>query len=155
MPFSCPILCSSALEWFFFLIKKSVAVPPDAQLPMLFSREKLNSLPIWHIVQWISFSAVQPSSGNETKTNWEIEVNAVIQPATDTGVLFALVTEEASVPLSLSLVDYHSTKKLKQQVQTSIFIQKFPCSFLVTEVSFKNSCQICCLPYYLSHLFRA
>ncbi|XP_066401378.1 growth arrest-specific protein 6 [Molothrus aeneus] len=58
---------------------------------------------------------MQPSSGNETKTNWEIEVNAVIQPATDTGVLFALVTEEASVPLSLSLIDYHSTKKLKQQ----------------------------------------
>uniref|UniRef100_A0A8D2MFD5 Growth arrest specific 6 n=1 Tax=Zonotrichia albicollis TaxID=44394 RepID=A0A8D2MFD5_ZONAL len=58
---------------------------------------------------------MQPSSGNETKTNWEIEVNAVIQPATDTGVLFALVTEEASVPLSLSLIDYHSTKKQKQQ----------------------------------------
>uniref|UniRef100_A0A8B9G9J0 Growth arrest specific 6 n=1 Tax=Amazona collaria TaxID=241587 RepID=A0A8B9G9J0_9PSIT len=48
-------------------------------------------------------------------TSWEVEVNAVIQPATDTGVLFALVTEDASVPLSLSLVDYHSTKKLKQQ----------------------------------------
>ncbi|XP_064502494.1 growth arrest-specific protein 6 isoform X2 [Pseudopipra pipra] len=61
---------------------------------------------------------VQPSSGNETKKNWEIEVNAVIQPATDTGVLFALVTEEASVPLSLSLIDYHSTKKLKQQFIT-------------------------------------
>lgn len=91
---------------------------------MLFSREKLNSLPIWHIVQWISFSAVQPSSGNETKTNWEIEVNAVIQPATDTGVLFALVTEEASVPLSLSLVDYHSTKKLKQQVYKQVFLYR-------------------------------
>ncbi|XP_052629888.1 growth arrest-specific protein 6 [Harpia harpyja] len=58
---------------------------------------------------------VQPSSGNETKTSWEIELNAAIQPATDTGVLFALVTEEASVPFSLSLIDYHSTKKLKQQ----------------------------------------
>uniref|UniRef100_A0A8C9G3S6 Growth arrest specific 6 n=1 Tax=Pavo cristatus TaxID=9049 RepID=A0A8C9G3S6_PAVCR len=57
----------------------------------------------------------QPSSGNETKTSWKIEVNAVIQPATDTGVMLALVTEEASVPLSLSLIDYHSTKKLKQQ----------------------------------------
>lgn len=66
----------------------------------------------------ISFSAVQPSSGNETKTSWEIEVNAAIQPATDTGVLLALVTEEATVPLSLSLIDYHTTKKLKQQVQT-------------------------------------
>uniref|UniRef100_A0A8D0FZH2 Growth arrest specific 6 n=1 Tax=Strix occidentalis caurina TaxID=311401 RepID=A0A8D0FZH2_STROC len=52
---------------------------------------------------------------NLTYGNWEIEVNAAIQPATDTGVLFALVTEEASVPLSLSLIDYHSTKKLKQQ----------------------------------------
>uniref|UniRef100_A0A8B9DYK5 Growth arrest specific 6 n=1 Tax=Anser cygnoides TaxID=8845 RepID=A0A8B9DYK5_ANSCY len=58
---------------------------------------------------------MQPSSGNETKTSWKIELNAAIQPATDTGVLFALVTEEASVPLSLSLIDYHSTKKLKQQ----------------------------------------
>ncbi|OXB63967.1 hypothetical protein ASZ78_006838 [Callipepla squamata] len=58
---------------------------------------------------------MQPSSGNETKTSWKIEVNAVIQPATDTGVMLALVTEEASVPLSLSLIDYHSTKKLKQQ----------------------------------------
>uniref|UniRef100_A0A8C5TS44 Growth arrest specific 6 n=1 Tax=Malurus cyaneus samueli TaxID=2593467 RepID=A0A8C5TS44_9PASS len=80
----------------------------------------------------------QPSSGNETKTNWEIEVNAVIQPATDTGVLFALVTEKASVPLSLSLIDYHSTKKLKQQVQTSIFVEKFPCSVLVTGSSFQK-----------------
>ncbi|NWI17177.1 GAS6 protein, partial [Crypturellus soui] len=62
-----------------------------------------------------NLSYMQPSSGNETKADWRIEVNAVIQPATDTGVLFALVTEEASVPLSLSLVDYHSTKKLKQQ----------------------------------------
>lgn len=64
---------------------------------------------------------VQPSSGNETKTSWKIEVNAIIQPATDTGVMLALVTEEASVPLSLSLIDYHSTKKLKQQVQTKHF----------------------------------
>lgn len=64
---------------------------------------------------------MQPSSGNETKTSWKIELNAAIQPATDTGVLFALVTEEASVPLSLSLIDYHSTKKLKQQVQIKHF----------------------------------
>lgn len=81
---------------------------------------------------------MQPSSGNETKTNWEIEVNAVIQPATDTGVLFALVTGEASVPLSLSLIDYHSTKKLKQQVQTNIFVEKSPCSFLVTGSQFQK-----------------
>lgn len=69
------------------------------------------------------FSVVQPSSGNETKTNWEIEVNAVIQPATDTGVLFALVAEETSVPLSLSLIDYHSTKKLKRQVHVFLYRQ--------------------------------
>lgn len=81
---------------------------------------------------------MQPSSGNETKTNWEIEVNAVIQPATDTGVLFALVTDEASVPLSLSLIDYHSTKKVKQQVQTSIFVDKFPSCFLVTGSQFQK-----------------
>jgi len=103
-----------------------VVVPPYAHPSILFSRQKLHSLPIWpgspmFVMLCISFSVVQLSSGNETKTSWEIEVNAAIQPATDTGVLFALVTEEASVPLSLSLVDYHSTKKLKQQVQTSAF----------------------------------
>lgn len=81
---------------------------------------------------------MQPSSGNETKTNWEIEINAVIQPATDTGVLFALVTEEASVPLSLSLIDYHSTKKLKQQVQTNVFVERFPYCFLVTGSNFQK-----------------
>ncbi|XP_065447834.1 growth arrest-specific protein 6 isoform X4 [Chrysemys picta bellii] len=62
-----------------------------------------------------NFSYMQPSAGNETERNWEVEVNTVIRPAADTGVLFALVGEEASVPLSLALIDYHSTKKLKQQ----------------------------------------
>lgn len=136
MPFSCPILCSGALELFIF--NKKCGSPSRCSSPMLFSREKFNNLPIWHIVLWISFSAVQPSSGNETKKNWEIEVNAVIQPATDTGVLFALVTEASSVPLSLSLIDYHSTKKLKQQVQASIFVDKFPCCFLVTGSQFQK-----------------
>lgn len=63
---------------------------------------------------------MQPSAGNEAERNWEVEVNAVIRPAADTGVLFALVGEEASVPLSLALIDYHSTKKLKQQVRALI-----------------------------------
>uniref|UniRef100_A0A8C8RBZ5 Growth arrest specific 6 n=1 Tax=Pelusios castaneus TaxID=367368 RepID=A0A8C8RBZ5_9SAUR len=62
-----------------------------------------------------NFSYMHPPAGNETERNWEVEVNTVIRPATDTGVLFALVGEEASVPLSLALIDYHSTKKIKQQ----------------------------------------
>lgn len=41
---------------------------------------------------------------------------AQIRPATDTGVLFALVGDDHTVALSLALVDYHSTKKLKKQV---------------------------------------
>jgi growth arrest-specific 6 len=41
---------------------------------------------------------------------------ARIRPATDTGVLFALVADDHTVPLSVALVDYHSTKKLKKQV---------------------------------------
>ncbi|XP_037662480.1 growth arrest-specific protein 6 isoform X2 [Choloepus didactylus] len=51
-----------------------------------------------------------------TETPWEIEVLARIRPATDTGVLLALVGEEQAVPLSVALVDYHSTKKLKKQL---------------------------------------
>lgn len=51
-----------------------------------------------------------------TETTWEIEVMAQIRPATDTGVLFALVGDNHTVALSLALVDYHSTKKLKKQV---------------------------------------
>ncbi|XP_019340528.1 growth arrest-specific protein 6 isoform X2 [Alligator mississippiensis] len=62
-----------------------------------------------------NFSYMQPPAGNETERNWKIQVNAIIRPATDTGVLFALVSAEESVPLSLALIDYHSTKKLKQQ----------------------------------------
>lgn len=41
---------------------------------------------------------------------------ARIRPATDTGVLFALVGDNHTVSLSVALVDYHSTKKLKKQV---------------------------------------
>lgn len=42
---------------------------------------------------------------------------ARIRPATDTGVLLALVGDNHVVPLSVALVDYHSTKKLKKQVE--------------------------------------
>lgn len=41
---------------------------------------------------------------------------ARVRPATDTGVLIALVGQDHTVPLSVALVDYHSTKKLKKQV---------------------------------------
>lgn len=47
---------------------------------------------------------------------WEVEVVARIRPATDTGVLLALVGDDHAVLLSVALVDYHSTKKLKKQV---------------------------------------
>lgn len=45
---------------------------------------------------------------------------ARIRPATDTGVLFALVGDNHTVTLSVALVDYHSTKKLKKQVPLPI-----------------------------------
>lgn len=45
---------------------------------------------------------------------------AQIRPATDTGVLFALVGDDHTVALSLALVDYHSTKKLKKQVPLTV-----------------------------------
>lgn len=45
---------------------------------------------------------------------------ARIRPATDTGVLFALVGNNHTVTLSVALVDYHSTKKLKKQVPLAI-----------------------------------
>ncbi|CAH6787066.1 growth arrest-specific protein 6 [Phodopus roborovskii] len=51
-----------------------------------------------------------------TETTWEVEVVARIRPATDTGVLLALVGDNQVVPLSVALVDYHSTKKLKKQL---------------------------------------
>lgn len=51
-----------------------------------------------------------------TETTWEVEVVARIRPATDTGVLLALVGDKDVVLLSVALVDYHSTKKLKKQL---------------------------------------
>lgn len=51
-----------------------------------------------------------------TETTWKVEVVARIRPATDTGVLLALVGDNHVIPLSVALVDYHSTKKLKKQL---------------------------------------
>ncbi|XP_027298473.2 growth arrest-specific protein 6 isoform X1 [Cricetulus griseus] len=51
-----------------------------------------------------------------TETTWKVEVVAQVRPATDTGVLLALVGDNHVVPLSVALVDYHSTKKLKKQL---------------------------------------
>lgn len=50
------------------------------------------------------------------KTSWAVEAVARVRPAADTGVLFALVGDRQAVALSVALVDYHSTKKLKKQV---------------------------------------
>lgn len=63
-----------------------------------------------------SLDYARMSSDVGTETTWEIEVMAQIRPATDTGVLFALVGDNHTVALSLALVDYHSTKKLKKQL---------------------------------------
>ncbi|XP_053311122.1 growth arrest-specific protein 6 isoform X2 [Spea bombifrons] len=55
------------------------------------------------------------STEEEAEANWKIDVRAEINPATDTGVLFALVSQDMTVPLSLALVDYHTTTKVKRQ----------------------------------------
>ncbi|XP_071991885.1 growth arrest-specific protein 6 [Engystomops pustulosus] len=55
------------------------------------------------------------SNEEQYESNWSVEVSAEINPATDTGVLFALVSEEKEVPLSVALVDYHSSVKVKRQ----------------------------------------
>ncbi|CAJ0941166.1 unnamed protein product [Ranitomeya imitator] len=59
------------------------------------------------------------SNEMQYEANWSIEVSAEINPATDTGVLFALVSDDKEVPLSLALVDYHSTVKVKRQATAS------------------------------------
>ncbi|KAM4862541.1 growth arrest-specific protein 6 [Urocitellus parryii] len=63
-----------------------------------------------------SLSYARTSPDAWTETTWEIEVVARVRPATDTGVLMALVGQDHTVPLSVALVDYHSTKKLKKQL---------------------------------------
>lgn len=56
------------------------------------------------------------SSDVGTGTTWGVDVVARIRPAADTGVLLALVGADQAVALSVALVDYHSTKKLKKQL---------------------------------------
>ncbi|XP_008048702.1 growth arrest-specific protein 6 [Carlito syrichta] len=64
-----------------------------------------------------SLGYVRTSLDVGTETTWEIEVEARIRPAADTGVLLALwAPDHRAVPLSVALVDYHSTKKLKKQL---------------------------------------
>ncbi|XP_053074225.1 growth arrest-specific protein 6 isoform X3 [Acinonyx jubatus] len=63
-----------------------------------------------------SLDYTRTSAAVGTEAAWEIEVVAWIRPATDTGVLLALVGGDHVVALSVALVDYHSTKKLKKQL---------------------------------------
>ncbi|XP_069323912.1 growth arrest-specific protein 6 [Eulemur rufifrons] len=64
-----------------------------------------------------SLDYVRTSLDAGTETTWEIKIVARIRPATDTGVLLALwAPDHRAVPLSVALVDYHSTKKLKKQL---------------------------------------
>ncbi|XP_012517291.1 PREDICTED: growth arrest-specific protein 6 isoform X2 [Propithecus coquereli] len=64
-----------------------------------------------------SLDYVRTSLDVGTETTWEIKVLARIRPATDTGVLLALwAPDHRAVPLSVALVDYHSSKKLKKQL---------------------------------------
>ena len=63
-----------------------------------------------------SFFAARTSPDVRTETAWEVEAVARIRPATDTGLLLALVGADQAVVLSVALVDYHSTKRLKKQV---------------------------------------
>ncbi|XP_032258447.1 growth arrest-specific protein 6 [Phoca vitulina] len=63
-----------------------------------------------------SLDYTRTSADVSTEATWQIEVVARIRPATDTGVLLALVGSDHVVVLSVALVDYHSTKKLKKQL---------------------------------------
>ncbi|KAM5288708.1 growth arrest-specific protein 6 [Ctenodactylus gundi] len=62
----------------------------------------------------LSYARASPHVGTETA--WKVEAVARIRPATDTGVLLALVVSNRTVALSVALVDYHSTKKLRKQL---------------------------------------
>ncbi|XP_005373989.1 PREDICTED: growth arrest-specific protein 6 isoform X1 [Chinchilla lanigera] len=63
-----------------------------------------------------TFIAARTSLDTGTGGTWGVEVVARIRPAADTGVLLALVGGNHTVALSVALVDYHSTKKLKKQL---------------------------------------
>ncbi|XP_024855952.1 growth arrest-specific protein 6 [Bos taurus] len=62
----------------------------------------------------LDYARMSPAGG--TKTTWAVEAVARVRPAADTGVLLALVGDHQAVALSVALVDYHSTKKLKKQL---------------------------------------
>ncbi|XP_033290857.1 growth arrest-specific protein 6 isoform X3 [Orcinus orca] len=62
----------------------------------------------------LDYARTSPDVG--TETTWEVEAVARIRPAADTGMLLALVGDDQAVVLSVALVDYHSTKKLKKQL---------------------------------------
>ncbi|XP_010829835.1 PREDICTED: growth arrest-specific protein 6 [Bison bison bison] len=62
----------------------------------------------------LDYARTSPAGG--MKTTWAVEAVARVRPAADTGVLLALVGDHQAVALSVALVDYHSTKKLKKQV---------------------------------------
>uniref|UniRef100_A0A8C0E1P4 Growth arrest-specific protein 6 n=1 Tax=Balaenoptera musculus TaxID=9771 RepID=A0A8C0E1P4_BALMU len=62
----------------------------------------------------LDYARTSPDVGTETA--WEVEAVARIRPAADTGLLLALVGADQAVVLSVALVDYHSTKRLKKQL---------------------------------------
>ncbi|XP_043927051.1 growth arrest-specific protein 6 isoform X1 [Protopterus annectens] len=61
-----------------------------------------------------SINYTHPCDRCKADENWAVKLKADIHPVTDTGVMFALV-EEDEVILSLALVDYHHTHKVKDQ----------------------------------------
>lgn len=65
------------------------------------------------------FTLADLSNKQEDVPTWRIDLNAEINPATDTGVLFALVSKDKEVPLSLALIDYHFATRMKKQVRSA------------------------------------
>ncbi|MBV94599.1 Growth arrest-specific protein 6, partial [Eschrichtius robustus] len=76
----------------------------------------------------LDYARTSPDVGTETA--WEVEAVARIRPAADTGLLLALVGADQAVVLSVALVDYHSTKRLKKQLHVEG--QPYPLSRLRT-----------------------
>ena len=72
----------------------------------------------------MAFLAARTSPAGGMKTTWAVEAVARVRPAADTGVLLALVGDHQAVALSVALVDYHSTKKLKKQVPHELTTKK-------------------------------
>ncbi|XP_027631994.1 growth arrest-specific protein 6 [Tupaia chinensis] len=93
-------------------IQETVRVNPKMQC---FSAVQRGSFYPGHGFAFYSLEYMGLSLDEGTNMTWEVTVVARIRPAADTGVLLALVRGQA-VPLSVALVDYHSTKKLKKQL---------------------------------------